>query len=482
MSWFEVDREGLAKLMEGRRGKEWILYELLQNAWDENSKNVTVVLSREPGSRYVDLVVTDDNPEGFKDLSHAFVLFAESRKKGDATKRGRYNLGEKLVLALAESASIASTKGTVTFDQEGRRQSRKCRLIGSAFSGRFKLTNDEAELMRRSAFTMIAPASIVTTINGEALPQRDVLREFTATLPTEVGDAEGVIRRTTRQTMVRIYQPLEGELPFIYEMGIPIVGHADRWHIDIQQKVPLSLERDNVTPAYLARLRALVLENMIDQVDAEDANAWARDAIRHHGGDLSAGALQRVAELRFGERRVAYDPSDPEANHLAMSRGYQVVYGGNMKSEEWEAMRRVGAILPAGQVTPSPKPFSADGDPLKLVEMKEWTPDMRAAAAYAERVHEHLFGARVLVAFTIDTDWRFHAAYGNSRLIVNVSRCGQRFLGNLTLFNELLIHEFAHRAVSNHLSEGFHKECCRLGALLSQIALDHPNVFRMDAA
>jgi 3-(3-hydroxy-phenyl)propionate hydroxylase len=31
------------------------------------------------------------------DLTHAFTLFAESAKKGDAEKRGRFNLGEKLV-------------------------------------------------------------------------------------------------------------------------------------------------------------------------------------------------------------------------------------------------------------------------------------------------------------------------------------------------------------------------------------------------
>jgi hypothetical protein len=33
-NWFEVDKQGLAKILE-RKGKEFVLFELVQNAWDE---------------------------------------------------------------------------------------------------------------------------------------------------------------------------------------------------------------------------------------------------------------------------------------------------------------------------------------------------------------------------------------------------------------------------------------------------------------
>jgi len=36
-TWFEVDKQGLAKILE-RRGKEFALFELVQNAWDEREK------------------------------------------------------------------------------------------------------------------------------------------------------------------------------------------------------------------------------------------------------------------------------------------------------------------------------------------------------------------------------------------------------------------------------------------------------------
>lgn len=58
------------------------------------------------------LEVTDDSPEGFADLTHAYTLFAESAKKGDPLKRGPFNLGEKLVLAISDTVQIATTTGT----------------------------------------------------------------------------------------------------------------------------------------------------------------------------------------------------------------------------------------------------------------------------------------------------------------------------------------------------------------------------------
>ncbi len=125
MNWFEVDKEGLAKLVE-RRGKVFILHELLQNAWDcGKATNVNVSLIPIANKPFAELVVEDDDPDGFRDLSHAYTLFAESEKKSDKKRRGRFNLGEKLVLALCEEASVLSTKGRIAFDKQGRKKSSK---------------------------------------------------------------------------------------------------------------------------------------------------------------------------------------------------------------------------------------------------------------------------------------------------------------------------------------------------------------------
>lgn len=78
--WFEVDRAGLAKVA-ARRTKLFILRELVQNSWDEASTIVSVeVHPPGNGSGFSTIRVTDDSPEGFATLAHAYTLFAPSAK------------------------------------------------------------------------------------------------------------------------------------------------------------------------------------------------------------------------------------------------------------------------------------------------------------------------------------------------------------------------------------------------------------------
>src|SRR5207249_3080073 len=128
--WFDVDPKGLAKLIE-RRGKSFVVFELIQNAWDTGARDVHVTLEPVPGRSRAQLVVSDDDPDGFKDLTHAYTLFAESEKKLDPTRRGRFNLGEKLVLAICEQAEILSTTGGVRFDAQGRHRLTRRRASGT---------------------------------------------------------------------------------------------------------------------------------------------------------------------------------------------------------------------------------------------------------------------------------------------------------------------------------------------------------------
>lgn len=294
MNWFEVDKGGLAKLFE-RRGKAFVVTEPIQNAWDTNAKHVDVKLVPVPGKPRVLIEVVDDDPDGFANMAHAFTLFAESAKKGDATKRGRFNLGEKLVLALCDEATITSTRGSVHFSAEGRQESRRKRDQGSSFAGTMRMTREEFAEVLAVVSTLIPPEGVETFINGEPLRARAPLATIEATLPTEIADEEGVLRRRERRTTLRVYEPLSGETASVYELGIPVVETGDRYHVDVGQKVPLSLERDNLPPAYLRSLRVLVLNAMAGRV--EDANAaWVREAL----GDERASddAVKRIMDIR----------------------------------------------------------------------------------------------------------------------------------------------------------------------------------------
>lgn len=487
MQWFNVDKRGLGKLLE-RKGKQFILYELVQNAWDENTTRVDIALKRlKAGDNLAYLEVRDDNPTGFSDLSYAFTLFAESEKKSNAEKRGRFNLGEKLVLALCEEATIMSTKGTVIFCSEGRKTSDQKTPAGTVFSAKLRLSQAELNEFEEAANRLLPPGNIATYFNGKLIEPRLAVKNIHGvTLPTELSNGDGVLRSTTRKTVVELFEPRIGESPMIYEMGIPVVETEGRWHIDISQKVPLNMDRDNVTPAYLGQLRAIVAEYMINDLTTEDANsAWVRDAMTRHGDKMPTETVERLTELRFGAKRVIYDPTDLEANARAVAAGYTVVHGGSMNKAEWEAAKRAGAILPAGKVTPSPKPFKPDGSALKMLPVDRWTDAIKAYAQYAARIGERLTGCPMRIKVANDVNWHFVGCYGRGELTVNVARVGYDWFegalsGKLTAINDFLIHEFGHHYCGNHLDEAYYDALTMLGGKLTQLALDEPKLFKPD--
>lgn len=477
MDWFKVDKEGLAKLLE-RRGKEFALFELLSNAWDTSATAVRVTFHPVPGKAKAELTVEDDDPEGFKDLEHAYTVFAESEKKSKSEKRGRWNIGEKLVLAICDTAVIQSTTGTIVFDGKGRRKTSAKTQAGSRVSMTLRMKRSEYDEVLVSLRRLVPPPHVVTWLNGEEIPHRKALAEFEVELPTEVADADGNLKRSRRKTTVMVYEVLPGETASLYELGIPVVETGDRWHYDVHQKVPLNMDRDNVPPSFLREIRTHVVNHLCAKLTKDDANqSWVREATSDK--NCSMEAIDRVMVLRFGEKRVAYDPSDPEANSLAVSQGYTVVHGGMMNATEWANAKKAASILPAGQVTPSPKPFSPDGSPLKLVDPKDYTPGMRNIVAYTVALGAKLMNKSLFVSIANDIAWPFNATYGNGRVILNLGRLGHDFFnhGPTVEVNRLLIHEFGHESSVDHLSSEYHEALCRLGAKLTQLALENPGLF-----
>lgn len=460
------------------------MLELLSNAWDQNISHVDVTLTRNGGSRTFDLIVEDDDPDGFADLTHAFTLFAPSTKKTDAEKRGRFNLGEKLVLAVCEHAEILSTKGGVRFTKAGGRESLKSRTSsGSRFVAAIRMTAaeyaDTVEIVR----SVIPPRGPVTMFNGEEIRPRLLIHEFEASLSTEVADDEGNMRPSHRKTTVALYEPAGAEVPMIYELGIPVVESGDRWHYDIGQKVPLNMDRDNVRPAYLRHLRTLVLNETFDLITQEDANStWAKEAIEDE--NVTEDAVRSVVEQRFGKKAVIFDPSDREANNIAVTRGYTLIHGSTMSKDAWANIRRFEVVKPAGKVTPSPSAllndrFSTDGTGKDIIVPEDkWSDGMRRIVKYARLLGCELLDYTPTVQIASDITlpagaWFGKSLLSGSTLTFNVGRLSRRWFDDPDQIkvDALLIHEFAHDRVDNHLSEDFHEECCRLGAKMRDVAV-----------
>lgn len=472
-NWFDIDRDGLAALLD-RRGRHRTILEPVSNAFDEDGvTNVAVTLVSAGGGR-ARFTITDDAPDGFTRLSDAWTMFAPSKKKGDADKRGRFNLGEKLFLAACVEATIHTTTGRVRFDADGRVVTRHRRPTGSELHAFLRFTRDDlaaaCDLLRQ----VIVPAGITYTVNHEVIPTRTPVRTFTAQLPTEYEDADGQWRHTTRRTEVRLYHPAVPGQAHIYELGIPVVPDEGlTFDVSVEQKVPLNTDRDNVTPAWLRKLRTAVLDATADLIDSETANAaWVRDALPA----ASPEAVNRVLDKRFGERRVVHDPSDPEANKIAVSKGYTVIHGSMLDRGTWRTVREHGLARPAGQVTPSPKVESSpDGTP--PIERDAWTPGMEQIAGYAQAMARKLLGTDITVdiyRMPIGAAWA--AAYRPGHLSFNVTRLGLRWFAepDPEKVVALLIHEFGHHYSMDHLSSAYYDALCRLGAAAWRHADDLP--------
>jgi hypothetical protein len=479
--WFDVDRAGLGRQAE-EQGKGRLVGELVQNALDEPGvTQVGVTLALLPGEEFADLAVEDDAPEGFRDLTHAYTLFAPSAKRANPEQRGQFNLGEKLVLAVCAQASISTTKGTVVFDPEqGRFETDRKRERGSVFQGRIRMAEGEFSQVCDYLRSLLLPDGIAVTFNGDRLLPRTPINTFTASLETQIADAKGVMRPTTRKASVSLYEPLSGEVPGLYEMGLPIVETGDKWHVNVEQKIPLNKDRNNVPPRYLKVVRTLLLNEMHDRLSGDDANAdWVRQA--GPSPDCSEAAIKKVLSLRFGDKFAAFDPNDKEAGKNFVAQGGTLVYGPMLSPQEWANAKKAGAIQSAGKVCPTPKPYGKDKDAkdVTVIPPDRWTAGMKRVADYAKFLAEELMDVQVTVTF-VNTTSNFLACYAPGDLHFNLFRLGHEWFeqGITEEVDRLLIHEFGHQFSGDHLSEDYHDALCLLAARLKKLAMEKPAALR----
>jgi hypothetical protein len=474
-----VDRKGLARKF-ANRPKAFIINELLQNGWDENITRISVIAEMLAGRPVCRIVVEDDCPEGFQDLASVYTLFRDSKKADDPTKRGRFELGEKLVIALAQRLVIRTTKGEIVFEGDERTHYSKKRAAGTVVELEVKMTRAEFDDLCSAVNSLLVPEDIVTMFNGKVLEPRKPMHTFETALQTVRVDGEGQLKTTERFTEVNVYEVREGETAHIYEMGLPVVETGDKWHYDIQQKVPVNWERNNVPPSYLKTLRVEVLNAMHDKVSKAEATAtWVTQAVEDER--VNQSALKDVVVKRFGEKSVVFDPSDSEANKIAMSQGYTVIPGGTLSKGTWENVRRFGAVLPAGQVTPSPKVYDPDGHPENVIDPVDWTPDMIRRADFTMGLFNKITGAECRVVIVKEPHVSWTANFGHGRCCLNYGRLGKRWfaLPNRAVdVLDLLVHEFVHHKVHDHLSEEMHKTATLYSAILANLCLDEPAFFK----
>lgn len=500
--WFEADKNGLAKQAK-ERGPAFVFVELVANALDERFSGVTKVdISVEPlaGRPYAIVRVEDNSPRGYGDhFAHAWTMFAESYKRSNPQQSGQFNFGCKLWLSLCQSASIATTSGTVVFDEDGRHEHpRQKREVGTVVEGIMYAKRSDLEELERLMLALILPEGVTVTFNGRTLEHRRAIKTFEDTLPTQYPDDEGVMRPTSRKTTISVLEVHDGETPMLYELGVPVVESPCNWHVNIGQKVPLNKDRDNVTPIYARKVKTHVANNMVNNLSAADAR-WAQDVLAD--GDAKVETINTILDKTEGKNRVVFDPRDKEANARAQAEGATVIPGNRYTKEQWEGIRRAGETPAAGHKFATPKPWSDDPNakPADFLDESEWTAGMKRVAEFSKWVAKETIGVDYLgVAFALRfNDNSVSACYGRvgtniGKLEFNLANVGKDWFDRLTDRKiELIVHELAHHLVSSHFNrerngrdgeqEGinyFYDACCRVGVQLASLAIRQPEKYQ----
>jgi hypothetical protein len=485
-NWFSADKNGLRQIGERlveRRGYGILGGELYQNVADTKATTCDITIQPIAGVPQVDLCVTDNNPSGFTDLAHAWTLFAPSEKKGDPTKAGRFNLGEKMVLAFCRRATIITTSGSVSFDENGRIETKRRKTeVGTVFRATLDCTRERYEQLIDYFDKIIVRPGLELKVNGNSPPTRTPIHTFEVQLPTEIGDD---LRATVRKTVVEVYEPAGSETPMLYELGIPVVETGDKWHINVMQKVPLNVDRDNVTPAYLQKVRVAVVNEMHRFLDEEDTTStWVTAATEDR--NCSKEAIETFLDARYGKRRAALDPLNPDANAAALTSGYTVIPSRGLNPGQRENAKAHGLLVSTSAAFPTAgKGAYSDNPnakPVMVLSEGNYTPGMTLMKQYAIALAYDLMGidlqVRIVHCDTFLGD-RWLACYRPGSIDFNVFTLGKKWFdqGPTVKVNSLLIHEFAHEKVSNHASDEFHDECCELGAKLAELVLRKHSFF-----
>jgi hypothetical protein len=420
-------------------------------------------------------------------------MYAPSEKKNDPTKAGRFNIGEKVVLSFAYRASIRTTSGMVEFDEKGREEfPRRKRAQGTYFEAELACNEERFQQLLDYMHLLLVRPDLTLTVNGSVIPVRTPIHTFEHKLPTELGDE---LRPTQRITKVEIYEAAESETPMLYELGIPVVETGDRWHYNVCQKVPLNVDRDNVTPAYLRQVRVAVLNEMHAQIDEEDTTTtWVGEAASDK--NCSHKAVETFREKKYGKKSVALDPTNPEANAEAVAHGFTVIPSRGLSPGQRANLKAAGTLQSSSQAFPTAGQgaYSNDPDatPVKVLTGDEITPGMKRIKEYTEGLGQRLMDAQVRVRFVwcdkfgLGDPWS--ACYGRGHVLAlaegcfdfNVHRLGRKWFneGATEDVDDLILHEFGHHYSSNHLSSDYHGALTKLGAKLKAEALKDGRWFR----
>lgn len=463
---FEVSTEGMRALQSGR--EPWqLVKELVSNAWDETTTVCEVELAS-ISPRKARLIVRDDG-SGFANVNDAWTLMGHTPKRLNPTVRGRFNIGEKEILSVADEATIRTAGKIIRFPKSGGRFVRrdKAPFQGTEIACILPWGTRQVESTIAKLKMLLVPKGMQYRVNGQSLMWHEPQQTIGTTLETVLQDAPNEpMRSTRRKTTLELYPTEQGML---YEMGIPIQPIDCPYLVNVMQKVPMPPNRDVVRDSYLQDIYTAVLNATAESLTDDDVSAtWVRTGVEDK--EVDPEAVKTVMGKRYGDK-VALWSTDSRANERAIESGYELVHGRTLSPTERQAMESVG-LQHSSDIFPTNWGVAED------YPEGNWTEEMRQIVAYAKRLYKELTGKELSVSMYKFPKSDVGADFANGHLRFNISRLGKQWFEGITpQVTSLLLHEFAHTNGTGHNWQ-FDKQLETLAGKAVHLALNKPEVFR----
>ena len=344
---FEVSTDGLRELQAGR--KPWtIVKELVQNTWDEAPEATVCQVHIRPaeGGQRTQIIVTDDGP-GFADPRQAYTLMAPTEKRADPSKRGRFNLGGKEVVSVADEAIIETKGVTIRFPAIGGREVEANQTQDGTIITLVMPWDPKEIPVLEAMLKRFRPTDCRLIVNGTEVSRREPLEVRTVKLKTVLQAGPGEpMRERDRQTEIHFLKTsgLPGkEGGWLYEMGIPVQRNGLPYDVDVMQKIPMPPNRDTISNGYLQDIAAETLNAMCRVIpEQEMTKPWVSTALKDKRVN-NREVITVVKEKKYGPKSVLAS-SDMEANRRAMEAGYTLVYPSLTPREELEKLLEKGGL------------------------------------------------------------------------------------------------------------------------------------------
>jgi len=451
--------------LQGSRELWRLVKELPVNVFDEFARDdvtikpthCTIKLKPIPHTRKIHVEVEDDGA-GFQNLDDAYTLFRTTPKRGQPGVAGRFNLGEKELMAVALEGGIETTCGTVHFPVDGGRKvyPKRRRERGTRVWAVLKVDGDRDEALEACVemlMRLIPPEGLRVVLHTprgdyQLEPLLSPVATARASLPTVLQRIPGGPMEQLWRTTDLVIYAFDDDEAWLYELGCPVQKLACAYSVDVRQKVPMPPERDTVSDTYLKDIYAAVANAMAAQeldFEAVVGDTWIKAALED--ATTTTEAVQQIVRARHGDR-VALWSSNQEANELAVEAGYALIGLRALSVAERAAYERAGVVHSADIFGRTPAP----------ADYVEPTEAMLRVAKHAKRLASLLLDQEVSV--------NFYSQAGNSNLAdfapqtyvlsFNVANLPEAWFDKITPdVTGLVLHELAHASSDGqHLPHG----------------------------